>query len=109
MRLITNSAVRRCQIVDLCIYANVSLGVPLSDLQTLPERSDGFPLLAPASRPARTVSSVEHSPSSISFVRSRMLYARAALNAQGGVRFGLRHIRGFFKSIIAFCSNLDGY
>ena len=35
-------------------------------------------------------------PSSISFVRSRMMYARAALNAQGNVRFGLRHIRWLF-------------
>ena len=31
--------------------------------------------------------------STITFVRSRMLYARAALNAKGGVRFGMRHIR----------------
>ncbi|KAF2810104.1 uncharacterized protein BDZ99DRAFT_304375 [Mytilinidion resinicola] len=31
-------------------------------------------------------------PASIKFVRSRMLYARAALNAKGGVRFGMRHI-----------------
>ncbi|KAK4681468.1 Telomerase reverse transcriptase [Podospora pseudoanserina] len=31
-------------------------------------------------------------PSEISFVRSRMLYARAALNARGAVHFGLRHI-----------------
>ena len=36
-----------------------------------------------------------HSPASIAFVRNRMLYARAALNAQGEVRFGLRHIRMF--------------
>ncbi|KAG9196339.1 telomerase reverse transcriptase [Alternaria panax] len=28
----------------------------------------------------------------ITFVRSRMLYAKAALNAKGGVRFGMRHI-----------------
>jgi telomerase reverse transcriptase len=32
-------------------------------------------------------------PSNIVFVRNRMLYARAALNAQGSVTFGLRHIR----------------
>ncbi|CAG5183403.1 uncharacterized protein ALTATR162_LOCUS10563 [Alternaria atra] len=31
-------------------------------------------------------------PGAITFVRSRMLYAKAALNAKGGVRFGLRHI-----------------
>lgn len=35
------------------------------------------------------------SPSDIIFVRHRMLYARAALNARGSVRFGLRHIRVF--------------
>jgi hypothetical protein len=34
-------------------------------------------------------------PGAITFVRSRMLYAKAALNAKGGVRFGLRHIRTF--------------
>ncbi|KAL2180398.1 uncharacterized protein P884DRAFT_78854 [Thermothelomyces heterothallicus CBS 202.75] len=32
-------------------------------------------------------------PSEIAFVRSRMLYARAALNARGLIHFGLRHIR----------------
>lgn len=31
-------------------------------------------------------------PSSITFVRSRILYARPSINAQGGVRFGLKHI-----------------
>jgi hypothetical protein len=36
---------------------------------------------------------VSRSPNEITFVRNRMLYARAALNAHGGVRFGLRHIR----------------
>ncbi|KAI1868579.1 uncharacterized protein JN550_006154 [Neoarthrinium moseri] len=34
----------------------------------------------------------ERSPSDIIFVRNRMLYARAALNARGLVHFGLRHI-----------------
>ncbi|KAJ4394591.1 Telomerase reverse transcriptase [Gnomoniopsis smithogilvyi] len=34
----------------------------------------------------------ERKPSDIVFVRSRMLYARAALNARGFVHFGLRHI-----------------
>lgn len=32
-------------------------------------------------------------PCKISFVRSRMFYAKAALNANGGIRFGMRHIR----------------
>ena len=39
-----------------------------------------------------------HSAGSISIVRNRMLYARAALNAKGNVRFGLRHIRAFRTS-----------
>jgi hypothetical protein len=34
-----------------------------------------------------------HTPANITFVRSRMLYARATLNKLGDVRFGLRHIR----------------
>lgn len=34
-------------------------------------------------------------PSEITFVRSRMMYARAALNARGNVHFGLRHIRKY--------------
>ncbi|KAL2259032.1 hypothetical protein VTK26DRAFT_7436 [Humicola hyalothermophila] len=34
----------------------------------------------------------ERRPSEITFVRSRMLYARASLNARGLVHFGLRHI-----------------
>lgn len=33
------------------------------------------------------------SPSAITFVRNRMFYARAALNAKDKVRFGFRHIR----------------
>ena len=33
------------------------------------------------------------SPGSIIIVRNRMLYARAAWNAKGQVRFGMRHIR----------------
>ncbi|KAL8360048.1 hypothetical protein RB598_008400 [Gaeumannomyces tritici] len=37
-------------------------------------------------------SSTAKSPATIVFVRSRMLYSRAALNARGAVHFGLRHI-----------------
>lgn len=33
------------------------------------------------------------SPADISFVRSRILYARAALTAKGNIQPGLRHIR----------------
>ena len=42
----------------------------------------------------------EHNTTAISFVRTRMLYARPALNAKGKVTFGLRHIRSF---ISLFC------
>lgn len=45
---------------------------------------------------SKIASGAIRTPISIVFVRNRMLYARAALNTQGGVRFGLRHIRGFF-------------
>jgi telomerase reverse transcriptase len=44
------------------------------------------PLTSQAGKPNR-------SPGDIIFVRTRILYARAALNAKGSVRFGLRHIR----------------
>ncbi|KAH9860521.1 hypothetical protein J1614_011852 [Plenodomus biglobosus] len=70
-------------------------GVPLSDLK---------PAKVPEPRPVQTVLPIEtpihrsplnsenRKPGAITFVRSRMLYARAALNAKGGVRFGMRHI-----------------
>jgi telomerase reverse transcriptase len=75
------------------------IGLPLGDLQTLPEKEEKTPVSAPGlSCGKRTVvPPTAHNPSSINFVRSRMLYARAALNAQGGVRFGLRHIRKFAR------------
>lgn len=62
-------------------------GHPLGDLQVLPTK----PLLDPKAKaiPKTTV----RSPSNIIFVRNRMMHARAAMNRQGGVRFGLRHIR----------------
>ena len=40
-------------------------------------------------------------PSAISFVRSRMMYARAAINAKGEVKLGLRHIREYRKQEVA--------
>ena len=39
-------------------------------------------------------------PAAITFVRNRMLYARAALNAKGRITFGLRHIREFGVSAL---------
>ncbi|PBP22858.1 putative telomerase reverse transcriptase protein [Diplocarpon rosae] len=58
-------------------------GIPLGDLQCLP---------APAPTNSQEPSSTIRTPSCISLVRYRMMYARAALNAKFEVRFGLRHI-----------------
>ncbi|RMZ73943.1 telomerase reverse transcriptase [Pyrenophora seminiperda CCB06] len=45
----------------------------------------------PGAKPVNS-NSENKAPGAIAFVRSRMLYAKAALNAKGGVRFGMRHI-----------------
>ncbi|KAI9650201.1 Telomerase reverse transcriptase [Ciborinia camelliae] len=37
-------------------------------------------------------SGILHNPAEINFVRNRMLYAKASLNAQGEVQFGFRHV-----------------
>lgn len=71
-------------------------GEPLGDLPHLAridentsDRKSKVPSL-----PA-TKSTDIHPPATITFVRNRMLYARAALNVQGKVVFGLRHFRMF--------------
>src|ERR1700761_6831696 len=51
---------------------------------------------------AKDKSNTLHSPATITFVRNRMLYARAALNAQGQVRFGLQHIRMSIICLFSF-------
>lgn len=71
-------------------------GIPICDLKPLHALSNA-PSLAPthvlpAKIPTRLVSE-DRKPNAITFVRNRMLYARAAVNAKGGVRFGMRHIR----------------
>jgi telomerase reverse transcriptase len=64
-------------------------GIPVSELEPLSREGDKErPLPLDTGK-----ANVERRPSEISFVRSRMLYARAALNARGLVHFGLRHIR----------------
>lgn len=50
------------------------------------------------SKQDRGDSRIERAPSDLVFVRNRMLFARAALNARGHVQFGLRHIRKFRPS-----------
>jgi len=59
----------------------------VAELQPLP------PASSEARPPGQVASSSTRSPSEITFVRTRMFYARAALNARGRVHFGLRHIR----------------
>lgn len=64
-------------------------GTPISALRPLASEDAHSP-------GSETVSAskgaVERRPVEISFARNRMLYARAALNAKGNIRFGLRHI-----------------
>jgi telomerase reverse transcriptase len=71
-------------------------GIPISDLKS-DEKQKDEPLRDEAKQSAKGVPlnlhSENRSPGAITFVRSRMLYAKAALNAKGGVRFGMRHIR----------------
>ena len=64
----------------------MGVGVPLVELQN-PVGQKALRKRANAARQPI------HSPGDIVFVRRRMFYARAALNAKGLVRFGLRHIR----------------
>lgn len=63
-------------------------GMPLGDLQILTQ--SGRSELGEAS--ARNIR-IDRSPSSIAFLRSKILYARPTLNSRGAVTFGLRHIR----------------
>jgi telomerase reverse transcriptase len=67
-------------------------GVPVSDLEY---QSSPVPaaVLEPSHTGGKAGKIIPRSASEISVVRSRMLYARAALNARGLVHFGLRHIR----------------
>lgn len=80
------------------------LGTYLSELEPLdtsisvwqnkkPENKDTSIFQPPTAKTSEKTSGLLHNPNSIVFVRRRMLYARPAINSQGGVRFGLRHIR----------------
>ena len=88
---------------------SVSEGQPLGDLSIHGQKDPSTAEIS--QKEARVAKGVLRGPAEIIFVRNRMLYARAALNAQGGVRFGLRHIRKFnsflrrlFHLIISRCS-----
>ncbi|KAL5391507.1 hypothetical protein DPSP01_001371 [Paraphaeosphaeria sporulosa] len=70
-------------------------GIPISELQAVPGL-DSVPAVVSGNsfttRKPSGLTSENRTPNAITFVRNRMLYARAALNAKGGVRFGMRHI-----------------
>jgi telomerase reverse transcriptase len=78
------------------------IGTPLGDLPLLssPTKSnqqiqapEHGPSIKKAGNSSAAVKSLTNkSPSRITFVRNRMFYARPALNAQGTICFGLRHI-----------------
>ncbi|KAI1498263.1 hypothetical protein F5X99DRAFT_336353 [Biscogniauxia marginata] len=80
-------------LLDCAIFVSVNGGVnnfcqisgrPLSEIEALTSQT-------------LEVDNVKN-PSEIIFVRNRMLYARAALNARGLVHFGLRHIHVLNRS-----------
>jgi telomerase reverse transcriptase len=87
-------------LVDCALFRSVKAGkgnlyqlggIPISELDPLTKTTE-----KEVSLPIKpSTKNAELRPSDISFVRSRMLYARAALNARGLVHFGLRHIRMF--------------
>lgn len=80
---------------------NMDIGIPLTELQALPvterfskpQESHQSTETAGPSKTNVSVQKTIKSPAAITFVRNRMFYARAALNAKGTVRVGLRHIR----------------
>ena len=85
----------------LNLELTLAAGTPLTELQPLGATSPYT--RSTFSRPERSnTSTICHvprsahkTPAAITFVRNRMFYARAALNAKGRVTFGLRHIREF--------------
>jgi hypothetical protein len=76
-------------------------GPPLFDLQPITAANTTFAQPHPTGR-LTDLPTEERTPSQVAFVRSRMFYAKAALNAKGGIRFGMRHIRG-----LTFVSSLQ--
>lgn len=87
------------------------IGQPLGELKALPDTNRVAEVNAAKSNSKQakssTISGAMRTPANIVFVRNRMLYARAALNAQGGVRFGLRHIRKLLSLSILFTADIS--
>ncbi len=99
-----------CQVGDSHIslqgHPNIALGTPLTDIKTRTsiDARRHLSLLegAPKWQQTSTISALPtpKPPASITFVRNRMFYARAALNPKGKVTFGLRHIRKFQRTCL---------
>lgn len=71
-------------------------GIPLHELPPAQNLDKTSAVIAPdtfATKKPNSLVCESRQPNAITFVRNRILYARAALNAKGGVRFGMRHIR----------------
>ena len=90
---------------------NLESGTPLTELGFL-ARPSGSPEQILQENPQtsscgkKDLLSDERSPAAITFVRSRMFHARAALDAKGKIQFGLRHIRELWnensRSMLSF-------
>ncbi|KAF9692635.1 hypothetical protein EKO04_009418 [Ascochyta lentis] len=94
MDMLMDSAIFRPVEGKFANYYQLS-GPPISDLKPcapLKEpASDLLPMKSGSRQPPKLAG--EHRTlCKIAFVRSRMLYAKAALNGKGGIRFGMRHI-----------------
>jgi hypothetical protein len=84
---ITHYAIQGTPLIDLPTGQNL-LESPLPKVSA-PTEAPGMPgKVTPKAKPLDL-----RTPGGITFVRNRMLYARAALNPKGDVRSGLRHIR----------------
>lgn len=73
-------------------------GPPISNLEPKQVSKQPIPPAISADKRPSGPTTEERTPCKIAFVRSRMLYAKAALNAKGGIRFGMRHIRQCTRS-----------
>ena len=89
---------RSAEAVSKLSLVDSFLGTPLTELRALCATKAVNPKQVSAkTKPDHEGNSFHgvsnNTPATIQFVRNRMFYARAALNAKGKVTFGLRHIR----------------
>ena len=91
---IISCAVGHVTVGDVAVEsAHQWIGIPIARLKPLAEVKDRTGISGSSSRHARGTDAKSWTPGHINFVRSRLLYARAAFNARGQVRYGLPHIR----------------